>query len=104
MVIWTLRARADLKAIHDYIAKDSRQNAKRVAHEIRRKAEALAEPPRLGRKVPELNDPKLREISVYSWRIIYHLREDNVFIVTLIHKRRQPGVADLTPNYDPLGN
>jgi len=27
MVIWTLRARADLKAIHDYIAKDSRQNA-----------------------------------------------------------------------------
>ena len=36
MVIWTLRARADLKAIHDYIAKDSRQNAKRVAHEIRR--------------------------------------------------------------------
>jgi plasmid stabilization system protein ParE len=54
MVIWKLRARADLKAVHDYIAKDSRQNAKRVAHEIRRKAEALAEPPRVGRKVPEL--------------------------------------------------
>lgn len=104
MVIWTLRARADLKAIHDYIAKDSRQNAKRVAHEIRRKAEALAEPPRIGRKVPELNDPQLREISAYSWRIIYHLREGNVFIVTLIHKRRQPGAADLTPDYDPQGN
>jgi toxin ParE1/3/4 len=42
MVIWTLRARADLKAIHDYIAKDSRQNAKRVAHEIPLKADALA--------------------------------------------------------------
>jgi len=97
MVIWTLRARADLKAIHDYIAKDSRQNAKRVAHEIRRKAEALAEPPRVGRKVAELNDPQLHEISAYSWRIIYHLREDNVFIVTLIHKRRQPGAIDLAP-------
>ena len=35
MLIWTPRARADLKAIHDYIAKDSRENAKRVAHEIR---------------------------------------------------------------------
>jgi len=58
MVIWTLRARTDLKAIHDYIAKDSRQNAKRVAHEVRHKAEALAEPPHVGRKVPELNDPK----------------------------------------------
>ena len=70
MVIWTRRARADLKAIHDYIAKDSRQNAKRVAHEIRRKAEDLAEPPRIGRKLPELNDPQLREVSAYSWRII----------------------------------
>ena len=71
MVIWTHRARADLKAIHDYIAKDSRQNAKRVANEIRRNADALAEPPHIGRKVPELNDPQLREISAYSWRIIY---------------------------------
>jgi hypothetical protein len=39
------------------------------------------------------------EISVFSWRIIYHLREDNVFIVTLIHKRRQPGAADFAPEY-----
>ncbi len=47
MVIWTLRVRADLKAIHDHIAKDSRQNAKRVVHEIRRKTEALAEASKL---------------------------------------------------------
>ncbi|MBV8143771.1 MAG: type II toxin-antitoxin system RelE/ParE family toxin [Gammaproteobacteria bacterium] len=94
MVIWT---RADLKAIHDYIARDSRQNAKRVAHEIRSKADALAEPPRVGRKVPELNDPQLREIPAFSWRIIYHLSEDNVFIVALIHKRRQPGPTELAP-------
>jgi toxin ParE1/3/4 len=103
MVIWTLRARADLKAIHDHIAKDSRQNAKRVAHQIRRKADTLAEASRIGRKVPELNDPQLREIPIYSWRIIYHLREGKVFIVTLMHKRRQPGAADLAPDYDPQG-
>jgi toxin ParE1/3/4 len=104
MVIWTHRARADLKAIHDYIGKDSRETAKRITHEIRRKADALAEPPRLGHKVPELNDPQLREISIYSWRIIYHLREGKVFIVTLIHKRRQPGASDLVPDYDRQGN
>lgn len=101
MVIWTPRARADLKVIHDYIAKDSRENAKRVAHEIRRKADSLAEPPRPGRKVPEVNDPDLREISAYSWRIIYLLRNNSVFIVTLIHKRRQPGTQDLLPDYEP---
>jgi toxin ParE1/3/4 len=97
MVIWTPRARADLKAIHDRIAKDSRHNAKRVAHEIRRKADELLEPARVGRMVPELNDPQLREMPIYSWRIVYHLREGNVFILTLVHKRRQPGAEDLTP-------
>jgi hypothetical protein len=56
---------------------------------------------RPGRKVPEVNDPDLREISAYSWRIIYHLRNDSVFIVTLIHKRRQPGTEDLLPDYEP---
>jgi len=101
MVIWTPRARFDLKAIHDYIAKDSRQNAQRVAREILHKADALAEPPRPGRKVPEINDSDLREISAYSWRIIYHLRNNSVFIVTLIHKRRQPGEQNLLPDYDP---
>jgi hypothetical protein len=34
-------------------------------------------------KRSQLNDPPLRE--------------DNVFIVTLIHKRRQPGAARLAP-------
>jgi toxin ParE1/3/4 len=100
MLIWTPRARADLKTIHDRIAKDSRQSAQKVAREIVRKADTLAEPPRTGRTVPEVNDPDLREISAYSWRIIYHLRNDRVFIVTLIHKRRQPGAEDLLPDYE----
>ena len=63
MVIWTPRARADLKAIHDHVAKDSRANAQRVAREILRKADTLTEPPHPGRKVPELNDPYLREVA-----------------------------------------
>jgi toxin ParE1/3/4 len=98
MVIWTPRARADLKAIHGRIAKDSRQNAQRVVREILHKADTLAEPPRPGRTVPEVNDPDLREIPAYSWRILYHLRNNSVFIVTLIHKRRQPGAEDLLPD------
>jgi plasmid stabilization system protein ParE len=62
------------------------------------------EPPRPGRTVPEINDPDLREISAYSWRIICYLRNGTVFIVTLIHKRRQPGVEDLLPDYESPSN
>ena len=56
---------------------------------------------RPGRKVPEVNDPDLREISAYPWRIIYHLRNDSVFIVTLIYKRRHPGAQDFLPDDEP---
>jgi len=34
MVIWTPRARADLKAIHDHIYKDAPINARRVTQKI----------------------------------------------------------------------
>ena len=89
MVIWTLSARADLKAIHDYIAKDAPQNANTVTREILRKADALAGLPRLGKTIPELNEDSLREISAYVWRILYHLRQNRIFILAVVHKRQQ---------------
>ena len=95
MVTWTARARADLKAIHDYIAKDSPINAKRVVREMHRKAAGLAETPHLGRVVPELEDPDIREIPAYSWRLIYQVRDERVFVLTVIHKRRQPSAGDI---------
>lgn len=98
MVTWTARARADLKAIHDYIAKDSPINAKRVVREMHRKAAGLAETPLIGRVVPELADPDIREIPAYSWLLIYQLRERRVFVLTVIHKRRQPNAADIVQN------
>jgi len=94
MVIWTPRARADLKAIHDYIAKDSPINAKNVARELLRKSESLSNVPHQGRVVPEINDPQLREIPAHSWRIIYRPHHGHIYIVTLIHKRRLVGTEE----------
>jgi plasmid stabilization system protein ParE len=92
---WSARARADLKAIHDYIAKDSPGNAKAVAREILARAATLPETPRVGRIVPELSDPDIREVPAHSWRVIYQLRGEDVFIVTLVHRRRAPAPEQL---------
>ena len=100
MVKWSRRARADLKAIHDRIALDAPINAKAVAQEIVRKADTLAACPYTGRKVPETNDDRLREIPAYSWRILYHVRDDQVFVVTLMHKRRNPGPEEIDSALD----
>lgn len=56
---WSQRARADLKAIHDYIAKDSPANAKAVVRDILARAATLPDTPRIGRRVPELDAQSL---------------------------------------------
>ena len=46
MVRWSGPAKADLKAIHDYIARDSKHYAKKITHELVEKTGVLAELPR----------------------------------------------------------
>jgi plasmid stabilization system protein ParE len=92
---WSQRARADLRAIHDHIAKDSPANAKTVVRDILACAAALPETPRVGRRVPELTDSDIREVPAHSWRVIYQLRDHAVFIVMLVHRRRAPGQEEL---------
>lgn len=89
------RARADWKTIHDYIAKDSPTNSMGVVRDIIARAATLPDTPRIGRRVPELDDPDVREVTVHAWRVIYQLRGNDVFIVTLVHRRRAPASDDL---------
>jgi len=44
--------------------------------------------PSAGRTVPEFDDSTLREIFVYSYRVIYHLDGQNVIIAAVIHGSR----------------
>jgi plasmid stabilization system protein ParE len=55
----------------------------------------LPETPRVGRIVPELSDPDIREVPVHAWRVIYQLRGADLYVLTLVHKRRAPGPEDL---------
>ncbi|MGZ0078139.1 type II toxin-antitoxin system RelE/ParE family toxin [Methylomonas sp. YC3] len=95
MVIWTPRARTDLKAIHDYIAQDSPLTAKRIIQKLIQKTDSLLASPYLGKKVPEFDQEELREIGVHSWRVIYQIRHNQVYVVTVVHKRRDFKNSDL---------
>jgi plasmid stabilization system protein ParE len=48
----------------------------------------LANFPECGRKAPEFDDPAIREILVYSYRIIYRLEQQEVVIAAVVHGRR----------------
>jgi toxin ParE1/3/4 len=76
VIAWSIPARQDLRLIHQYIAHDSKRYATRVLQDITEKVEVLLELPRLSRVVPEIGEENVREISMYSYRIMYELIED----------------------------
>jgi len=87
-IVWSSRAAQDLDSITDYIAADSPAYAGVVLKNIVNQTRILARFPQAGRKVPEFDDENLRELVVYSYRVIYRLQQDEVLIVAVIHGKR----------------
>jgi len=96
MVVWSLPAKNDLRQIYNSIAYDSKIYAKRIAQNIADKPDVLDGLPRIGKVVVELQDEKIRELPIYTYRIIYEVRTDDVFILAVVHKRQdlQPEVIE----------
>lgn len=65
MVIWSEPAKADLRAMHDFIVHDSRHYVKKVTQEIVAKPDGLDELPRMGKVVPELGNETILDLPVY---------------------------------------
>jgi len=88
VVKWSKPAKLDLKQIHDYIARDSKFYAKKISLEIVEKSEKLNLFPDVGRIVPEMGDPRIRELLIYSYRLIYEVFPEKVEVLALIHSKR----------------
>lgn len=95
MVKWTVHAKAQLRRIHDYIAQDSPFYAKRVVEDLIQKTIGLDEFPRKGRIVPELNEDAVRELALYSYRILYEIKPNLIKVLAIIHKRRHLEPEDI---------
>ena len=67
-LVWSPEAIEDIESIASYIERDSVWYAKAVASKIVETAEPIPEYPELGRIVPEVGDPAIRERIAYSYR------------------------------------
>lgn len=87
MVIkWSERARADIRDLKTYIAKDSLYYARRFTERIIASVENLVTFPKMGRPVTEAEGREdVRELIYRGYRIIYLTQPKQVFIVTIIH-------------------
>ena len=85
---WTDNALQEIDGIAEYISKDSPKYAQILVKQIYEMVTYLENFPKFGRKVPEYNDPNLREILYKNYRIIYLIKENHLEILSIIHGSR----------------
>ena len=85
-IIWSASAAQDVEAIVEFISRDSIFYASRVAQRIVAAVERCSTFPKMGRMVPEFEDDEaIREVIVYSYRIIYRLKANAIHVAAVVH-------------------
>jgi len=92
-VIWADAAVVDLDAAAEYISKDSPSYAASLVLQLLEAARSLENLSERGRTVPEFKQGSIREIFIYSYRLIYRIEKHHVYILAFIHGRRDFGSA-----------
>lgn len=87
-VHWTETAIEHLEAIHAYIAKDSPLYALRTVDRLTHRSEQISEHPLSGRSVPEFDIVQVREVIEGAYRIIYHIKPDQIDVLAVLHAAR----------------
>ncbi len=82
LIKWTEDAANDIVAIAEFISRDSEFYAKAVVQKIMEKINSIS-------AVPEIESPDLRERFVYSYRIIYQIADDALWLIA-IFSGKQP--------------
>ena len=87
-LIWSGESLDDIDAIAQFIARDSQHHAQSVVDGLFDLAETISAHPLAGRVVPELGDAQVRERFLYSYRVIYEIRDERIEVLAVLHGRR----------------
>jgi len=87
-VTWSPEAVEDLESIAEYIERDSSFYAQSVVSQILETSRKIKEFPFIGRMLPEIGDQNIRERFIYSYRLVYKIRQQRILIVAVIHGKR----------------
>jgi toxin ParE1/3/4 len=86
---WSGPAIRELEAALDYIARDNRDAADRLARAVHHAIGRLRAFPDSGRRVPELEDPVLREVVHAPFRVIYQRQENLIEILAVVRTEQE---------------
>jgi toxin ParE1/3/4 len=87
-VRWTETAIQDLEEATAFIGRESHFYAAALVQETRAAARSLRTFAERGRVVPEIDAPDMHELFIGSYRLIYQVTADRVFILAFVHGTR----------------
>lgn len=87
-IVWSPEAIEDLQSIAEYIQRDSEFYARSVVTKILNVSRSIKDFSLIGRIVPELENKNIRERFIYSYRLVYQIKKQQILIVAVIHGRR----------------
>jgi len=82
-ILWTREAIARLREIKQYIAQNNPDRAMLFIEKIIDRTEILISSPQIGRVVPEISRPEIRELLFKKYRIVYRVKKDYIEIITV---------------------
>jgi len=85
---WSNTSINDMQQIKEYIGQGSPHYAFVFINRLFETVKKAASFPQIGRKVPEFNHDNIRELIYRNYRIIYHLQDDVITVLTVIHGAR----------------
>ncbi len=85
---WTEQAVEDIRAIREFIERDSPRYGHLVAERLVESTSQIALFPKAGRVVPEIGRQDVREIIVGEYRIVYRLEADVAVLLTVFRSSR----------------
>jgi plasmid stabilization system protein ParE len=88
-IIWSVWASDDLVSVAEHISRDSESYAATVVRELVAAARSLRVFAERGRRVPEYDDPSVRELIVRKYRLVYRVHPERVDVLRIIHGARE---------------
>ena len=82
-------AYSDLEDIENYVSQSSPKIAREFVNKIFNKIELLYDHPKIGRKVPEFDNDRIRELIQGKYRIVYRIvNEEAIEVLRILHGSR----------------
>ena len=90
-VIWSTKAKRQIREIAEYMEKDSPLNARRVIRKIIVSVRRLKSFPELGAVASEFRKQGIRELLVFQYRVFYRFDEatQTMIVLAIAHGRQQ---------------